>query len=273
MAKNTLNYQVTSFPRDRRLMVDGGHMGRRKHLVHGLFEIDVSQPHKLLREHKAMTGEALSFTGFIMACVGRAIEQNKEMQAYRTWREKLVIFDDVDINTIFEVEVEGRKIIRPHIIRATNRKSFLEIHKEIRAFQAGHEQGREAKLIDYFVLLPAFIRRFMLTMLFKNPHWVKEMSGTVTLSAFGMFADGAGWGIPVSNHTLQITLGGLAEKPVIVNGRVENREHLCVTITIDHDLVDGAPAARFARTLKTLIEKSDGLAEYTNDAGKIAFPS
>lgn len=39
----------------------------------------------------------------------------------RTWGETLVIFDDVDVNTMFEVDVEGRKIIRPHIICSANR--------------------------------------------------------------------------------------------------------------------------------------------------------
>jgi pyruvate/2-oxoglutarate dehydrogenase complex dihydrolipoamide acyltransferase (E2) component len=69
-----------------------------------------------------------------------------------------------------------------------------------------------------------------------------------------MFGTGSGWGLPVSNHTLQITLGGIAKRPDLVNGQLENRQMLCVTISVDHDLVDGAPAARFAHTLKELIE-------------------
>jgi pyruvate/2-oxoglutarate dehydrogenase complex dihydrolipoamide acyltransferase (E2) component len=254
MADQVRGYQVTPFPRIRRLMADGGRLGREKHLVHGLFEMDVTQARRLIREERARTGEGLSFTAFVMACLGRAVDQDKSMQAYRAWGERLVIFDDVDVNTMFEVEVNGQKIIRPHIIRAVNKKPMEEIHREIRAFQAGHGQGNEARFIDWFVLLPGFLRRFFLRILCRNPHWWKAMSGTVALTSVGMFGQGGGWGIPVSNHTLQITLGGIAERATLVDGQMENRELLGVTISFDHDLVDGAPAARFAQRLKELIE-------------------
>ena len=44
------------------------------------------------------------------------------------------------------------------------------------------------------------------------------------------------------------------KKPVLVNGQVENREYLCVTFSFDHDIVDGAPAARFVQNLTNLVE-------------------
>jgi pyruvate/2-oxoglutarate dehydrogenase complex dihydrolipoamide acyltransferase (E2) component len=263
MTKSNETYQIIPFPKIRRLMVDGGRLARQKHVIHGLVEVDVTCARQTIREHKSKTGETLSFTAFIMTCLGRAVDMNKHMQAYRTWWDKLVIFEDVDVNTMFEVEVDGRKIIRPHIIRAVNRKTFRQIHEEIRAFQAKHEGSREANFIGWFVLLPAFIRRLFLGFLFKSPQMLKEMNGTVSLTAVGMFGSGAGWAIPVTNHTLQLTLGGIAEKPMFVNGQIENREYLCVTISLDHDIVDGAPGARFIQRLKELIESGYGLGEAT----------
>lgn len=261
-----IGYKIVPFPKIRRLMVDGGRLARQKHLIHGLVEMDVTDARRLIREYKAKTGETISFTAFIMVCLGRAIDMNKHMQAVRTWREKLVIFEDVDMNTMFEVEVNGHKVIRPHILRAVNRKSLREVHEEVRAFQTEHEGGREANFIDWFVLLPAFIRRFFLGMLFRTPDWLKDMNGTVSLTSVGMFGNGGGWGIPVSNHTLQITLGGVAERPALVNDQLENREYLCVTISLDHDIVDGAPAARFIQRLKELVESGFGIAEITRKA-------
>jgi len=254
-----IDYRVIPYPKIRRLMVDGGRLGRQKHLVHGLVEVNVTHVRLLMRQHKTKTGETPSFTAFIMACLGQAVDMNKHMQAYRTWRERLVLFDDVDVNTMFEVEVDGRKIIRPHILRAANKKTVLELHNETRAFQGKHEGGREAKFIKWFVLLPGFIRRSFLGILFRNPEMLKEMNGTVSLTAVGMFGTGGGWGIPVSNHTLQITLGGVVEKPALVDGQIENREYLCMTISFDHDIVDGAPAARFTQRLRELIESGYGL--------------
>ena len=68
-----------------------------------------------------------------------------------------------------------------------------------------------------------------------------------------------GWGIPIAPPTLMITVGGIATKPRYVNGTLEPRELLDVTISVDHDLVDGAPAARFARSLAELLENADAL--------------
>ncbi len=266
MSEENATYQTVPFPKIRRLMVDGGRLGRQKHIVHGLVEMDVTRARQMIHQHKSQMGETLSFTGFIVACLGQAVDRNKHMHACRNWRGQLVLFDDVDVNTMFEVEADGRKIIRPHIIRAANKKTVREIHAEIRAFQAGHTSSPEGNFIDWFVRLPGFIRRFTLRMIFKSPRRLKEMNGTVSMTAIGMFGSGGGWGIPVSNQTLQVTLGGIAEKPVLVNGQLENREFLCVTVSFDHDLVDGAPAARFTQRLKELVESGAGLDEIDGPA-------
>jgi len=48
----------------------------------------------------------------------------------------------------------------------------------------------------------------------------------------------------MANFSLTVTLGGIVEKPGVVDGRIEIREYLCVTVSFDHDIIDGAPAAR-----------------------------
>jgi hypothetical protein len=142
----------------------------------------------------------------------------------------------------------------PHILRAANRKSPAELHAEIRAFQQNPAASGENRAINWFVRLPGWIRRTMLRAMFRNPATLKQMNGTVSMSSVGMFGQGGGWGIPVSNATLQVTLGGIVRRPALIQGRLEERQYLCVTITINHDIVDGAPAARFAQTLKEIVE-------------------
>lgn len=68
---NNENYQTIPFPKLRRLMVDGGRLARQKHLIHGLVEMDVTRVRQTIRDHKAKTGETLSFTAFIMVCLGQ----------------------------------------------------------------------------------------------------------------------------------------------------------------------------------------------------------
>jgi len=54
-------------------------------------------------------------------------------------------------------------------------------------------------------------------------------------------------------------LPGMVRRPAVEDGRIESREVLAVTVSVDHDVVDGAPAARFVRRLRALIEAADGL--------------
>jgi len=81
-----------------------------------------------------------------------------------------------------------------------------------------------------------------------------------------MFGKGSGWGISTAAHTLDITLGGVGEKAVREDGQIEFREYLCMTIRIDHDVIDVAPVRRFALRLKELIESGYGLIDQVTSA-------
>jgi pyruvate/2-oxoglutarate dehydrogenase complex dihydrolipoamide acyltransferase (E2) component len=82
----------------------------------------------------------------------------------------------------------------------------------------------------------------------------------VTISAVGMFGNGAGWGIPPTIPSLcWITVGGIGQKQEVVDGQITTRDHLSLTVSFDHSMIDGAPAARFTQRFKELIESSYGL--------------
>ena len=91
----------------------------------------------------------------------------------------------------------------------------------------------------------------------------KKYGGTIGVTAVGMFGKGAGWGIPFTERTLDLTLGGIAEKPGVVDGHIVIRDYLSLTLSFNHDLIDGAPAARFTQRLKELIESGYGLIDST----------
>ncbi|MFN8473841.1 MAG: 2-oxo acid dehydrogenase subunit E2 [Anaerolineae bacterium] len=46
-----------------------------------------------------------------------------------------------------------------------------------------------------------------------------------------------------------------------MDGQIEPRDMLCLKVGFDHNVVDGAPAARFVERLVELIESGHGLAE------------
>src|SRR6266516_6727511 len=258
------DYQVVPYPKLRRALAITYRSTQRKPMIHGLIEVDVTKVRQYLRDHQAKTGESLSFTAFIITCVAHAVDENKAVQACRKGRKYLVLFDEVDVATAIEREVAGLKQPMVYIIRAANKKTFREIHHEIRAAQVeAVEQAWEG--FRDFRFIPLVVFRFMWPifwwMLGRYPQVQKKYGGTVGLSAVGMFGKGAGWGIPITEHTLDLTLGGIAEKPGVVDRQIAIREYLSITLSFDHDLIDGAPAARFTQRLKELIESGYGLAE------------
>jgi pyruvate/2-oxoglutarate dehydrogenase complex dihydrolipoamide acyltransferase (E2) component len=94
----------------------------------------------------------------------------------------------------------------------------------------------------------------------RNPTIVTSMAGTVGISSVGMFGKGhSGWGIASGSHSLDLVVGGMARKLAEVDERIEPRQMLSLTIIFDHDVIDGAPAARFTRELVELIEGGYGL--------------
>ncbi len=94
----------------------------------------------------------------------------------------------------------------------------------------------------------------------RSPRTWKRYGGTVVLTSVGMFGGGAGWGLSSpGGYPLAVTVGGIGERAVFVEGRIESREILSLTVSFDHTVVDGAPAARFGARLVELIEEYHGL--------------
>lgn len=87
-------------------------------------------------------------------------------------------------------------------------------------------------------------------------HRVHDAIGTVQVTALGMFAGGGGFAIaPPTLASLAVVVGGISS--LQVDGHVETLDQLDLTVTIDHNVVDGAPAARFAGDLRQIMQRAD----------------
>jgi len=254
-------YRTVPIPRQRRFALDAGRLGRKKHIVHGLAELDVTVARELIRAHKEKTGERLPFTAFIIKCLGEAISHHEHLHAYRNWRGQLVIFEDVNIVIMIEIERDGGKVPMPYVLQSVNNKSYLELHQEVRAAQTAPAESKGAKFMDWFLYLPWPLRRLFYWVVMRVPQHFRANSSSVLVTAVGMFSRGATWAITMPSHTLAVALGGTAQKPGVVDGQIVVRDYLHVTISIDHDVVDGAPMARFGNDLMTLIEQGYGLSD------------
>jgi pyruvate/2-oxoglutarate dehydrogenase complex dihydrolipoamide acyltransferase (E2) component len=239
-----------------------------RHSMYGLLEVDVTHARQFIAGHKARTGETLSFTAFLTLCLARAVAENKAVQAYLKGRKQLVLFDDVDIGVMIEHKVGDKRSLMGHVVRGANRKAYRDIHDEIRAAQSAPLPPNRG-LPPWFrtaMLLPwplSWLFKVSMRMIARHdPTIVTAMAGTVSITAVGMFGEGhSGWGIYPATEVLGLVVGSIAWKPAVVEGRIEPREILHLTVTFDHDVIDGAPAARFTRRLVELIESGYGLVQ------------
>jgi len=62
MNKKHHDYKVVPYPKVRRVLGAMYPSIRRRPLIHGLSEVDVTKAREFLHAHKARTGESLSFT-------------------------------------------------------------------------------------------------------------------------------------------------------------------------------------------------------------------
>lgn len=260
--KKNINYGIQPFFPVRRVVAETFTYFEKKHPIHLLAEFDITIPRIKIKEHFNTSGVKLSITAFILYCVSRVVNENKLYHAFRYKRNKLIIFEEVDIAAIVERFVEGEYVPNIQIIRAANKKEYFEIHDEIRKAQTKEiEVDKYKNLMKNYFKLPRFLRIPLGRKMIKNPFAIKRYSGTVIVTAIGMSGEGIGWALPYPGHPLIVTVGGISKKPVYADRNIETREYIKITLTFDHDIIDGGPAARFNSRLKELIESGYGLTD------------
>jgi hypothetical protein len=175
MKQKHADYKMVPYPKIRRLMATEFRSFHHTPMIHGLIAVDVSKARAHLREYKAKTGESLSFTAFLMACLAKAVDEHKAVQAMRKGLKHLILFEEVDALTYIERGVAPM----PYIIRAANHKTVREIHQEIRATQVQDvaQAWEEFKVLHWpwLLLLPAFL--VMLWMGKRSPQAWKKYRG------------------------------------------------------------------------------------------------
>jgi pyruvate/2-oxoglutarate dehydrogenase complex dihydrolipoamide acyltransferase (E2) component len=260
-------YEIKSFTKNRQNIVLILEEGRKKHNIHGLIEVDVTKARNIIHEYKTKHEKSISFTGWLIKCISQAVSEHKIINTSRHGKRKTIVFDDVDIPIPVEKKLKNEKITMAYIIRKANTKNVLDITKEIRDIQKEKIDfdkqilGDNLTSFERFILKsPLFIKKMAIIFARKNALFRKKHIGTVGVTAIGMKGKFPGWVIPLSGATSSIiVVGGINKKPGVVNNKIEIREYLYLTITVEHDIVDGGPLARFVDRLNELIENAYGL--------------
>ena len=256
------------FSLERKQIVDFLSVGKSRHTASAIVEIDITGIRDQLREAKKKLKVTASLTGYLIHCYAKAVSADKRMQAFRKGN-KLVIFDDIDIATMIERTVNGEQVPVGYVIRKADTKSIFEISEELKI--AKEKQSTE--LVDGEDALPngtliklvkriGFIRRWFIRKIFSDPFLKKRINGTIGFSSMGMFSyNTAGWIVPITPQVLTVMIGGIRKLPALEQGQIVEKETVCITIAMDHDILDGAQTARFIERFRKNI--SSGISDET----------
>jgi pyruvate/2-oxoglutarate dehydrogenase complex dihydrolipoamide acyltransferase (E2) component len=257
------DHTVQSFLASRKFTMDIGKLGLQKHHIKALIEVDVTESRKKIKQRRTELGSKVSFTSWVLKCISQAISEHKQVHALRKGTNKLIIFDSIDISVLVEKKVEGVLVPLPLVIRDVNNKSLNDIYTEIENAKKqvieneSHyviEKNRKQKQIKFFSMLPQWLRLLIWKVMLRNPHRMKNMMGTAVVTSVGMIGNVDGWIIPYSIHPVCFAIGSVTKKPRSINGTTYIRELLKITVLVDHDVIDGAPATRFVSRLSELME-------------------
>ena len=192
-------------------------------------EIDMSELLRLrrrLNERLAAQGVRLGITAFFVKAVVPALREFPRLNA-EVRDEEMVLKYYYDIGVAVG-DPEG--LVVP-VVRDADRKSLLEVEREIRAFAEKAEQRK---------------------------HTLEDLrGGTFTITNGGVF--GSLLSTPILNPP-QVGILGLhriEDRPVVREGQIVVRSMMYVALTYDHRIVDGREAVQFLVRVKELIEDPD----------------
>ena len=168
--------------------------------------------------------EAPTYTDLILLLTAAALRQHPLLQAQ--WRDDgLFVPNAIDI----AVAVDAEAGLLAPVVRHVDRLSIHEIASETRELI---HQARAGKLT------------------------AEQMRGaTFTVTNLGMFGMDAFTPIIQLPQCAVLGVGRIVREPAVVDERIEPRDMITLSLTFDHRVVDGAPAARFLDTLRRAIEQ------------------
>ena len=187
-------------------------------------EIDMERAWEARAQLKSL-GDAyqISFNDLVVKAVALALRQHPAVNS-AFLEDRIRHYGDVHVGIAVAVE-DG--LITP-VIRHADRKGMLEIAAESKLL-AERAHARKLQPDEY-------------------------TGATFTVSNLGMFDIDEFTAVINPPEAGILAVGRIAQRPVVVDGAVQARRTMRVTMSCDHRVVDGATGAKFLKTLKLMLE-------------------
>jgi len=185
-------------------------------------EVDVTEVQRNRRRFSKDSGVTITLGHVVIKAVVETLKRFPTMNTIFSNGE-ILFFDDINIGLAVSID-DG--LIVP-VLRDAGNKSIKLIAEEATKLA---EKARGQSLLPDEVI-----------------------GGTFTVSILGVVDVFT----PILNRgqTAILGIGRSVEKPAIVKGEISVREMLTLSLTADHQIVDGATAASFLRRLQQMIER------------------
>ncbi len=185
-----------------------------------VMEVDVSKAMALHDETE------VSYTAILVKAAAKSLAEYSIINSTLEGSQ-IKIFEDVNVGVA--VATEGGLVVP--VVHNADKKTLEEIDAAIRELT---EKARQGKLA-----------REDLT------------GGTFTITNLGMY--GVEFFIPIINppEAAILAVGRVVKKPIVVEGKIEIKPIMMLSLSYDHRIVDGAPASEFLRKTKEKLEKAE----------------
>ncbi len=184
-------------------------------------EVDATELVRLRTQLKAELD--LTYNDLLVKAVARALRQHPLLNS-TLLGDEIHLLEPIHIGVAVALE-EG--LIVP-VLRNADRLTVHQITQEARRLAQGARDGNLS---------------------------VDEVTGsTFTITNLGAYGVDGFTPIINSPEAAILGVGRIVEKPVIYRDEIARRSLMVLSLTVDHRIVDGAPAAEFLRTVKELLE-------------------
>jgi pyruvate dehydrogenase E2 component (dihydrolipoamide acetyltransferase) len=173
--------------------------------------------------------EKVSFDALLVALVARALREHPHVNV-RLTEGGIETIGEINIGVALDTE---RGLLVP-VVRDCASKSLAEIQGALRGLAERALAGRS---------LPDDLS-----------------GGTFTITNLGMFEIDAFAPIINPPESAILGVGRIVSKPVGLDGQIVLRDMMALSLSFDHRLLDGGPAARFLQRVKQLVESPFALA-------------
>jgi hypothetical protein len=223
----------------------------KRHMA-ALLEVDVTRARCGLRVAKRGGGSTVSFLAWLVKNVASSMARYPATGRGRS---------QVDVSIMMERQIDGRRVVLPVLIANASGRAVEEIEAQIVLARREPVSGalvlfgrHESTFGWMYRLLPPFVRRMLLDRRLASPRRTPAAMGNVLITSVGMGGRIKGWFIPKIMHPLCIGIGAVTPKAVVMNGGIEPRQMLHLTVLADQSIVDGAPGSRWISSLVRAME-------------------